>query len=439
MHRRSSGLFVVLAALVLGLCGISRAATISLEGYHFDPRVAAPSLPPELTASPADFAQHGYFLVQTDRPITENWRGILESKGAELYGYYADYTFLVGLDQAAQSDVRALPGVVWMGPFQPAFKIATALSDPVYRAIGRDDEMPPQAPPHGEPVAVGPTGGVDVIIRCFRDLAGVARSVEAAGGHVAQQITAGSILCLEATLTPAQIASVARVQDVWWIEGKGRATACNNDTRWVIQSNVYQSMPLWDHGLLGQGQIATLMDSGLDYSSCYFRDNGDPPPGPNHRKVIDYSLAGGNPYDGCSFGHGTFVAGVMLGDQSYINPGNINYNGMAYEAKVTVEDVGPDDPTSCNAGYFAIPAVLTPWFDASYSLGARVHNDSWGYGVQSYTEMCYDVDFAMWEHPDYLVCIAAGNEGPHLPHHPRARFGQGLHHRGRVHPGSVSG
>ena len=129
-------------------------------------------------------------------------------------------------------------------------------------------------------------------------------------------------------------------------------------TRWVVQSNVSGVTPIWAQGLHGENRIATLMDSGLDYASCWFRDHGNPPPGQNHRKVIDYRTWGGRAYDGCSTGHGTHVGGTLAGDQSYINPGNFNFNGMAYAAQLTVQDVGNDDFISCLLGLVSIPTSL---------------------------------------------------------------------------------
>ena len=37
--------------------------------------------------------------------------------------------------------------------------------------------------------------------------------------------------------------------------------------------------PLWDAGLHGEGQIVAVLDTGLDYTSCYFAEtNGALPP-----------------------------------------------------------------------------------------------------------------------------------------------------------------
>ena len=176
-------------------------------------------------------------------------------------------------------------------------------------------------------------------VRVFRNLDGVVSAVRGLGAEVVDRTDDGFSRRLVVHAGRALVPAIARIHDVWWIEEKPEFRTLNSTTRWVIQSNVSGWTPLWDHGVHGDGRLATLIDTGVDYNSCWFRENGLLPPGPTHRKIIDYSLFGGTAYDGCDIGHGSHVAGTMLGDQSYINPGNYNYNGMAYKAKLTVQDV----------------------------------------------------------------------------------------------------
>ena len=77
---------------------------------------------------------------------------------------------------------------------------------------------------------------------------------------------------------------------------------------------------VWNQGLLGQGQIVGVSDSGLDWRSCFFRDpfaedfNGNIPLGvpiPGHRKVFLYDPLQ-DAFDVFQ-GHGTHVAGTVLG------------------------------------------------------------------------------------------------------------------------------
>lgn len=372
----------------------SQAATIDLEAYRFDPVIGEPELPAGLVFGTRDTAGFGYFLVQTSGPVTEGWKEGLEAAGATIYGYIPDYAFLAGLDAGAQSRVAAMSDVRWMGPFHPAYKICPM--------IGLHELGPQRL---ADPFRT-------LLVRVFEDPHGTAEAIRVLGGRVPEIHDDGYMRRLLVEAPDELIPELARMPQVWWIEERPEYRTWNNTTMWVVQSNSSGATPLWDHGINGEGQIATIMDSGVDYNSCWFRDVGNAPPGPDHRKVINYSLTGGNPYDGCSPGHGTHVAGTMAGDQSFINPGNHDYNGMAYKAKFTVQDVGQDDSWACSMGSVNIPSSLYGAFVASYGLNARVHTNSWGSTSNTYDAMSVDVDRAMWDNKDFLILFAAGNSGP---------------------------
>ena len=102
--------------------------------------------------------------------------------------------------------------------------------------------------------------------------------------------------------------------------------------------------PLTDHGLNGAGQIVAVLDTGVDYDSCYFAepDNSRPPANtgspsgglawtnidPSRRKIIAYDFlyscdqypgARGceNPNDPSAYDntdHGTHAAAIAVGD-----------------------------------------------------------------------------------------------------------------------------
>jgi subtilisin family serine protease len=370
------------------------AVTIQLETHRFDPLAGEPQLPADLAYGAREAGEFGYYIVQAHEPITESWKHGLQAAGANLYAYLPDMAFIVGLDAQARASVQDLAAVRWVGFFHPAYKICPLIGQ---------HELGPQR--QDDPFRT-------LLVQAFDDAAGVAAAIQGLGGHVAEIHDDGTMRRLLVEAPHALIPAIARLVQVWWIEERPEYRTWNNNTGWVVQSNLFGATPLWDNGINGEGQIATVMDSGVDYNSCFFRDHGEAPPGPEHRKVIDYALTGGNPYDGCSPGHGTHVAGTMAGDQSYINPGNDEHRGMAYKAKFTVQDIGPDDTWSCLIGSVSVPASLYGAFVASHELGARVHTNSWGSTSNTYDAMSVDVDRAMWDNKDFLIVFAAGNSGP---------------------------
>jgi hypothetical protein len=100
------------------------------------------------------------------------------------------------------------------------------------------------------------------------------------------------------------------------------------------QSNTAASTPVFASGLLGQGEVIGLADTGIDMNHCFFHDEDRPTPfnavDPLHRKVVQYITFDDNS-DGGAAGHGTHVAGTLAGN-TYV--GLHPYAGMAPGAKI---------------------------------------------------------------------------------------------------------
>ncbi|CAE7666512.1 tagD, partial [Symbiodinium microadriaticum] len=81
------------------------------------------------------------------------------------------------------------------------------------------------------------------------------------------------------------------------------------------------------------------------------------------------------------------------------------YNGLAYNAKLTMFDV------EINNKMF-VPSLYHVALPPAYAAGARVHSNSWGCrGVTTYTSKALEVDEFMYDYPDFLFVVAAGNDG----------------------------
>jgi hypothetical protein len=209
--------------------------------------------------------------------------------------------------------------------------------------------------------------------------------------------------------------------------------------------------PLTDHGLNGAGQIVAVLDTGVDYDSCYFAEtDGSRPPANtgspltglawtnidlSRRKIIAYDFlyscdqypgARGceNPNDPSAYDntdHGTHAAAIITGDFNRF--GEHDYaDGMAPAAKLIVQDGGfiGGDLCSQRPG-FGCPVNLTPILDQAYKQGARIHSNSWGdrqgaapnqiTPTANYSASARDVDAFVYAHPDMLVVFDTGNWG----------------------------
>jgi len=207
----------------------------------------------------------------------------------------------------------------------------------------------------------------------------------------------------------------------------------NAASAWRCQGGVPGGTPVFDRGLRGEGQVIGLMDTGVDVDSCYFWDQAHGLPALNgrdganvdlqQRKVlaVDFHWAEDWPYpsswDWDDQGHGTHVAGSAAGDAGLLGVHD-GFDGMAPAARLVIQDGGfAVDDCADLPGLGCPTRPLEPVFEQAYLQGARIHSNSWGdeeeltpYG--RYTERTADVDRFCWNHKDFLVFFAAGNEGP---------------------------
>lgn len=385
--------FLVLVTLASSGSASTSDDLILLRTYVVDTQDAAGALPAELTGRIE--AGVSYAIVKFGAPVPITTLEDLRDRGVEPLRYLPHHAWVVRGQAAAIESSRSLPGVTWIGPYHPAYKIS------------------PEAGAH---TFLDPTRADDPLLTLrvclFPGERGgdIARTVEALGAEVKEILTKerGDRLVVRAgrdALVP-----LAQIPAVEWIEEVPEYFLLNNRTKWVVQSNLTDVTPVWNHGIHGEGQMIGIMDSGLDYNSCFFRDPEGDPIGPAHRKVHAYRLTGGAAYDGCSDGHGTHVTGTVLGEDIFGS--NAAYNGLAYKARCTFQDVGQDSWWDCYLGFVNIPSDLEPSYQNSLNDGAYLHTNSWGGSSNTYDSMAQDVDNFMWNHKDFLILFAMGNAGP---------------------------
>jgi serine protease AprX len=143
----------------------------------------------------------------------------------------------------------------------------------------------------------------------------------------------------------------------------------------------------------GADQIIAVADTGLDAEHRDFAGR------------IVKCVSRGRPGD-CSDpnGHGTHVAGSVLGDGTE-SKGKLK--GTAPKARLFFQSLLDNED-----GLGGLPFELGELFEEAYAAGARIHNNSWGAATESsYRITSSEVDEFVRRRPDMLVVIAAGNEG----------------------------
>ena len=227
----------------------------------------------------------------------------------------------------------------------------------------------------------------------------------------------------------------------------GALTASANEIsyRSLQSGGQFGGTPVYDHGIHGEGQIVALLDTGVDYSSCYFSEaDGSLPPintgtplggldwqnvDLSRRKIVAYDFVYScdqfpgapycdNPASGLNAfdnqGHGTHAAGSAVGDVAPYGEHNLG-DAIGVSAKLIVQDAGlsPLDHCTSRPG-IGCPVTITPLLDQAYKQGARIHSNSWGDMLSptgSYPASARDVDSFVDSHPDMLVVFNTGNYG----------------------------
>jgi subtilisin family serine protease len=155
-------------------------------------------------------------------------------------------------------------------------------------------------------------------------------------------------------------------------------------------------------GLTGAGQIVALADSGLDTGDINdLHPDLQSTPGQMPKVVMLKSWAGRAIPDDPD-GHGTHMAASIAGTGAASGG---KFRGVAPGASIYFQ--GLLDPE----GRVSPPDKLYDLFWPAYSVGARIHVDGWGGGLNTYGETSAQVDDFVRHHPDFFVIFGAGNSG----------------------------
>jgi len=185
----------------------------------------------------------------------------------------------------------------------------------------------------------------------------------------------------------------------------------NVESQWIIQSGIKDNLPLFDVGLTGRGQIVAVSDTGLDTDNCYFWDkSGDVSKDGSidltRRKVIQY-VSFIDSTDNFS-GHGTHIAGSIVGRRARngIHESDGLADGIARDAKIAFYDMG-----SSITGRMSIPPNQADVFEDGRLAGAHLHSVSWGAPSNVYGPYDYQFDEYLFKNKDFMIFVAAGNDG----------------------------
>ncbi len=412
----------------------------AINGYVFDVRDGDRVVPAALRAAPQGGTE--YVVVHFAGPIKTEWTAAVAAAGGTVLDYVPFFSYIVRADAEARAAVSALPFVIWVGEYHPAYKIHPALvaaqgpvavrvvtfsreaADPVLSLLSRRGDG-----------FVGPASESTGILRVSR-----------LADHAV----------LQARVDASEIPAMAGLPGVEYIEPLRPVRPWNANMQWIVQTNVSSPSPsrrVWDMGIHGEGQVIAIADTGVDYDHAMFRESagviqkGDiyNVTDATRRKIVRYWPVGilttgdttwpdqggdtwairdspdsSNGVTDCESGHGTQVDGTAAGNDDGL--GTSANDGSAKGAKVFFQDIGTvrRDPMCGVAGgrndiLDYLPNDLGDLFSIPYGdpiAPARIHSNSWGSPGAEYDLQARQVDAFMWTHPDSLVIFSAGNDGP---------------------------
>ncbi len=382
--------------------GLPDPATIRLKVAQFDPLKGVPELPQVANIDGLAPGVRGGYLVQFARPITGADRDALEAAGASVKGYVPMMTLEVVMDESARRDVQDLPGVRWVGVYQPAFKLHPGLAEDVAARFQPGEKVRLQ-------ISLFP-GEEEPGLSQIRGL----------GARVEQIDRGRSFLVARAEVPAGRLIALAQVPQVRHLE------------------LVYEPIPSNDRSRFHTGLEAVANDTfsggidpsldGLDEGSGFRVKYGHKDTGLNIAHP-DFSSASitfepGADQSDTDNGHGTHTSGSIVGD------------GGQW---ATVPEPAPPQPgagpvsDSMWRGVTPQAALHHISFDNNYSdrqmfereseEGVHISSNSWGWSSGGSSIRNYNTNAALWDEGVWdadndvagqqtlTVLFSAGNNG----------------------------
>jgi|GEM_PF-1078717 len=352
---------------------------VGLQSYSFNTGEGEPEIPEELKIEEYSDQGEGYYIVQFIGPIKGEWLERLEEEGAELHEFRHRFNYVVEMNSDTRSAVEELDFVEWTGIHQPAYRFDKELlerTEPLYLDVS-----------FFEGTEIGPIA--DGMVEFEADIHYIGED------RVSLEVE------------PHEIVDLANLPGVRSItEGSDEHHVFNARATWVTQTNQQNYRKITEQGVTGEGELITVMDSGLFKEHEAFADDENQI-GDDHRKIQDlYVPEGGEGNVSAGHMHGTHVTGTVLGESPSYGEYS-NHDGNALEARVLFQDVSEDGQS-----IGAPENMYDNAYGDAYDRGSRVHTNSWGAsGEGEYTDFTEEADEFIWDHKDFNILFAAGNDG----------------------------
>jgi hypothetical protein len=349
------------------------------------------TVPPGTTQPPAQTGS-GLFLIQFRNHLQAAWRSELATRQVELLNYVPDDAFVARFNNAELAQVRALPFVRWVGPYQPEHKQHAGLRA---ASLARPQEQ------HSVTIVLAPKAAPaeTLAVRAlFRSLSQQAR-------HRFGDVWRG-------TMPGHSISLLAASPAVLWIE-PGPRFKLNDETasRIVAGEGTGHALFTQELGFDGRGVRVAVADSGLDTG----RTNDMHPD--LFGRVAAFFFYGTLTNASDKHSHGTHVAGIIAGNGA---TGEVNEFDALYGLGVAPGATLVAQRMFDGAGGYEPPPTFEILTHDAVRAGADIGSNSW---TDDTTEGRYDVSAAEFDalvrdadadtpgDQQYVLEFSAGNTG----------------------------
>ena len=344
-----------------------------------------------------------YLVVQFKGPIEQATRKQLQKIGAELLSYVPQNSFVTRISEKFSPLLSNVAAVKWVGEYEPELKLAPALAQ---NDAANEEQV------------------IQLHIKLFS-------GEKSDAVRVAIEKHAGTLLyekrdVIKVMVKRKALGDISHIEGVEWIEEAKKPVLLNESivdpdehvtehltdeptnpdpyatlTGYESGVRLLQVEGAYGAGIKGAGQLVGVADTGLDLGNVNGQMSDD------FKTQIEkgYALGFFSQSWADEMGHGTHVIGSILGTGAY-SKGLLA--GVAHEAKVVVQGLVGE------FGDLNIPPDLADLFEPVYNDGIRIHSNSWGHPSNDYDQYARSLDKFVWENPDLLVVVAAGNDGEDL-------------------------
>jgi len=368
-------------------------AKITINGITVDPQAQGSALA-AANLHTADASGSDYILIQTRHPLDKSQKAELTGKGVAILEYVPDDTYLCHFMATNLNEIRSLPYVAWANVYMRGFKVAPALATlPLGANVRNLLELAdrPERTLTNTPKVVDVVFHENVNPESIRNKVASAARMDAAD----LQMSAHKV---RLTIQTKYLPDLSAIDEVRHIEEVSPLKLHNDVARKIL----HVELPNPDTQFEGLGQFVAVADTGFDKGSTT-----DTHPAFTGRVAKLYALGRPNKSNDPD-GHGTHVAGSVLGDGHSPILG-INIRGTAPKASLIFQSV-----LDSQGGLGGLPDDLHNLFSPPYTLDqVRIHTNSWGstLGDGRYDQNARELDDFVWNKRDMVICFAAGNEG----------------------------